>query len=71
MLRTTLRLQPQLKKLAQKKALEKNLTLQEIFNQALAEYLRKDFKEKARKLIVKTHNLGVPLDDLKRGDYYE
>lgn len=69
--RTTLRLKKSLKKKAEMYALEEDTTLQEIYNLALEEYLRKKAQKTARKLIFKTHNLGEPLDNLTRSDYYE
>ncbi|MEK7517773.1 MAG: hypothetical protein AAB583_04440 [Patescibacteria group bacterium] len=70
LLRTTLRLKENLKKRAQKKALEENLSLQDIFNRALEQYLEKDSKRLAKKIIFKTHNLGKDLDNLTRDDFY-
>ena len=70
LLRTTLRLKENLKKRAQKKALEENASLQDIFNRALEQYLEKDSKRLAKKIIFKTHNLGKDLDNLTRDDFY-
>ncbi|OGG14037.1 hypothetical protein A3D77_00825 [Candidatus Gottesmanbacteria bacterium RIFCSPHIGHO2_02_FULL_39_11] len=70
MQRTTLRLNKNLKKEAERLALEKETTLQTIFNEALAMYIKTTAKKKARKIIVKTHDLGVPLDNLTRKDFY-
>lgn len=70
LIRTTLRLKENLKKTAEKKALQDDVTLQEIFNQALEEYLEKDARQEARKIIFKTHHLGEPLDNLTRDDFY-
>ena len=52
------------------KAFEENVSLQDIFNRALEQYLEKDAKKQAKKIIFKTHDLGVPLDNLRRKDYY-
>lgn len=68
--RTTLRIQPHLKKAAQKLAAEENMTLQELFNHALETYLNKKTQKKARKMIIPTINLGVNLDNLTREDFY-
>lgn len=68
--RTTLRIKTDLKKAAEKKALEENITLQELFNRALSEYLQNSGKKKASDIIFKTHNIGKPLDNLTRADYY-
>lgn len=70
LIRTTLRLKENLKKSAAKKALEENTTLQDIFNMALESYLDKEAKKEAKKILFKTHNFGVPFDNLKRSDYY-
>lgn len=71
LVRTTLRLEENIKRSAEKKAHEDNTTLQEIFNRALEEYLQKDAKKQAKKIIFKTHDLGVPLDNLRRKDFYD
>ena len=68
--RTTLRLRSDLKKMAEKYALEKDATLQEILNNALEEFLNNTYKKKAKKLIVPTVDLGEPLDNLTRKDIY-
>ena len=70
LMRTTLRIKENLKKTAERRALEENTTLQEIFNRALENYLRRDAKRQARKIVFKTHNLGVQLDNLTRDDFY-
>lgn len=70
LVRTTLRLEENLKNIAERIALEESTTLQDIFNRALKTYLEKDSKKKAKKIVFKTHNLGEPLDNLTRADYY-
>lgn len=70
LIRTTLRLKENLKKQAEKKALEENTSLQTIFNRALELYLDQKAKHQAKKIIFKTHNLGAPLDNLTRDDFY-
>lgn len=70
LIRTTLRLEKNLKKRADRKALEENMTLQAIFNRALEVYLDQQVKRNAKKIIFKTHNLGVALDNLTRDDFY-
>jgi hypothetical protein len=70
LVRTTLRINKQLKKAAEQKALDENRTLQDIFNQALAFYLEEHAKQQAKKIVFKTHDLGTPLDNLKRSDIY-
>lgn len=71
LVRTTLRIKESLKKSAQQKALQDDVTLQEIFNRALEHYLENEAKKEAKKIVFKTHDLGVPLDNLTRGDFYD
>lgn len=70
LIRTTLRIQDNLKRNAERKALQDDVTLQEVFNRALEEYLEKDARKQAKKIIFQTHNLGEPLDNLTRDDFY-
>ncbi len=70
LVRTTLRIKEQLKKNAEKKALQDDITLQEVFNRALEQYLENESKKEAKKIVFKTHDLGVPLDNLTRKDFY-
>jgi len=70
LIRTTVRLKQNLKKQAEKKALEENTSLQTILNRALEFYLDRKAKHQAKKIIFKTHDLGVPLDNLRRKDFY-
>ena len=69
--RTTLRLKVDLKKKAEKYALEEETTLQEIFNLSLEEYLKKKAQKRATRIVFKMHDLGEPLDNLTRDDFYE
>ncbi|MBI3103438.1 hypothetical protein HYZ05_00700 [Candidatus Daviesbacteria bacterium] len=71
LVRTTLRIEENLKKSAERKALDEDTTLQDIFNKALASYLQNQTKKKAKKLIIKSFDLGVPLDNLTRDDIYD
>jgi len=70
LIRTTLRIEENLKKSVEKRALETNTTLQDLFNVALTRYLEEDAKKQAKRIIFKTHDLKEPLDNLKRADYY-
>ncbi len=70
LIRTTLRLPQQLKKTAERVAIEENLTLQELFSQALTSFLKTKGRREAKKIIFKTHDLGKPLDNLRRSEYY-
>lgn len=69
--RTTLRLDENLKREAELKALRENTTLQTVFNDALARYLEENNRQKARKLVFATFDLGTKLDNLTRDDYYD
>jgi len=68
--RTTLRIKTNLKIAAEKQAAEQHTTLQEVFNNALEQYLDNNAKRVAKKIVFKTHDLGEPLDSLSRSDYY-
>jgi uncharacterized membrane protein YukC len=70
LIRTTVRLNEQLKKSAERKALDDNKSLQEILNLALEKYLEEEGKKEAKRIVFKTHNLGKPLDNLTRADFY-
>ncbi len=70
LVRTTLRLKENLKKTAERKAIEEDTTLQEILNRALESYLQEGAKKRAKEIIFKTHSLGVALDNLTRDDFY-
>lgn len=70
LVRTTLRIQENLKRNVERKALQDDVTLQEIFNKALEDYLDKEARKKAKQIIFKTHKLGMPLDNLTRDDFY-
>jgi len=70
LVRTTIRLKEQLKKSAERKALEEDTSLQKILNDALEHYLEQEGKKSAKKIVFKTHDLGVPLETLRREDYY-
>lgn len=69
--RTTLRLDKNLKKDVEKLALEEETSVQKIMNDALSDFLKKAAKKKAGIRFIPTHNLGVPLDNLTRNDYYD
>jgi hypothetical protein len=71
LIRTTLRIKKNLKLAADKIASENNISFQEVINTALSELVIKKGKKKARKIRFITHNLGVPLDNLTRDDYYD
>jgi len=71
LIRTTLRLNEYLKKDVEKKAIDEGKSLQELFNKALEVFLKVEAQKQARKIIFKTHNLGVALDHLSRADFYE
>jgi hypothetical protein len=68
--RTTVRLEPSLKKEAELKALELNLSFQSLFSEALRAYLRSARKKKAKRIIFHAQSLGDPTPDLTREDFY-
>lgn len=68
--RTTLRIDQKLKKEVEKKALDMGINFQEFFNRALYEYLEKQAEKKAKKIVFKSWDFGVPLDNLTRDDIY-
>lgn len=70
LVRTTLRIEADLKKQAELTALKENTTFQDIVNTALRDNLEKRSKTRARKLIIPTLDLGVPLDNLTRDEFY-
>lgn len=70
LVRTTLRIKENLKKTAEHKALRDDVTLQEVFNRALENYLENEAKIEAKRIVFKTHNLGRPVDNLRRADYF-
>ena len=67
--RTTVRLQEAIKKAVEKQALEEDTTFQDILQRALHAYLATRAKVRTKKIVFKTHNLGVLLDNLTRDDY--
>ena len=70
LIRTTLRIKENLKDALEKQALQEKKTLQELFNDAIENFLQDKAQRKAKKIIFKTHNLGVNLNGLRRKDYY-
>ncbi len=70
LVRTTVRLEKQLKKEAERTALDENTTLQDVLNRALRYYIQKKAVNKAKKIVFKSIDLGVPLDNLTRDDIY-
>jgi hypothetical protein len=70
LIRTTIRLKEELKKSAERKALDDDMSFQDVLSRALEKYLEEEGKREARKIIFKTHRLGEPLDSLTRDDYY-
>ncbi|OGM32060.1 hypothetical protein A2803_00640 [Candidatus Woesebacteria bacterium RIFCSPHIGHO2_01_FULL_44_21] len=70
LVRTTLRINSELKKKAEMVALTENTTLQAIFNQALLEHLAKRKANKAKAIKIISFDLGAGLDNLTRDDIY-
>ncbi|MEX0896113.1 MAG: hypothetical protein WDZ94_04245 [Patescibacteria group bacterium] len=68
--RTTIRLSPPLKKAAQKKAVELDISFQTLLSKALQRYLEYEAKKEAKKIVFRSKDIGVPLDNLTREDIY-
>lgn len=68
--RTTVKLITSLKKAAEKVAIEEDTTLQHIINIALEQYFVNRSKQSTKKFIIPTYDLGKPLDNLTRDDFY-
>ena len=71
LVRTTLRIKPDLKKQAEKVAFNEERSLQDVFNAALDYYLKDKAQVKAKKIIFHTQDLGMSLDNLTRDEIYE
>ena len=71
LVRTTLRLDSDLKKSAEMLALKNNQSFQDIVATALKDYLKNSAKNEAKILFLPSHDLGAPLDNLTRDDYYD
>ena len=67
--RTTLRLDPFLKKAAQTRAIEEGISMQELFSRALKAFINTKPKKKTG-IKFYSHDLGEPLDNLTREDFY-
>ena len=70
LIRTTLRIKENLKDALERQALLEKKTLQELFNDALEQFIRVNAQIKAKKIIFRTHDLGVRLNNLRRKDYH-
>ncbi|HYD34747.1 MAG TPA: hypothetical protein VD999_01625 [Vitreimonas sp.] len=70
LIRTTIRLRPQLKKAAEMKALKLNMTFQALLEKAIEAYLSQESRQQAQKLVFKARDLGTPLDQLDREAIY-
>lgn len=69
--RTTIRLDRGLKYLIAKMALNRGIKQQDIIKKAIREYLEKQGKVQAKKIMFPKHNLGVKLDKITRDDIYD
>ena len=71
LVRTTIRLEKQLKKDAETLAIEKETSFQKVVSEAVGEYVA---KRKTKKILKNWHfptaDLGVPLDNLTRDEIY-
>lgn len=69
MIRTTLRLKPELKKEAEMLALKGNMTFQELFNDALYDFLRG--KKRINKIVFYDKPISKKMNNLTRDEIYE
>lgn len=68
--RTTIRLRPQIKKAAEIKAIELDITFQDLVEKAIEQLLVTLSHKKARQLVFKDRNIGATLDHLDREHIY-
>ena len=71
LVRTTLRIKKNLKVAAERIAVQDETTLQDVMNRALSDFVDKNARSRAKRIRFITHDLGVPLDNLTRDDYYD
>jgi len=69
--RTSLRLEPELTKTAKLLAVHRRISFQSLVNQALREYVNKQTTSPKHKITFTSHDLGTPLDNLTRDDFYD
>lgn len=69
MIRTSLRLKSELKKEAEIRALKENITFQELFNDALYDFLKG--KKRINKIVFNDKPISKKMDNLTRDDIYE
>lgn len=70
-IRTTLKIEENLKKEAELRALKKGTTLQNIFNKALKQYLNKENKKTAKKIVFQDAPIDKKMGNLSRQEIYE
>lgn len=70
-IRTTFRIEEQLKKEADKKAFDLNITLQKLFNDALRMLLKDLSKKKASRVVLFSKPVDKRIDNLTRDEIYE
>jgi hypothetical protein len=71
LVRTTVRLPQQLKKSADHKAIELDISFQDLVEQAIASFLQEKNRIKAKEIVFISKDIGAPLDNLTRADYYD
>ncbi len=71
LVRTTLRLDSNLKKSAEMLALKNDQSFQEVVATALREHINTSAKNEAKIFFLPSHDLGTPLDNLTRDDFYD
>lgn len=69
MIRTSLRLKSELKKEAEIRALKENITFQELFNDALYDFLKG--KKRINKIVFNDKPISKKMNHLTRDDIYE
>ncbi|MFZ1721939.1 MAG: hypothetical protein WAU07_05545 [Microgenomates group bacterium] len=70
LIRTTVRLHPQIKKAADKRAVDLDITFQALLEKALKAFLNQKSRKQAQKIVFKDRNIGTPLDHLDREALY-
>jgi len=69
--RTTLKIEENLKTQAELKAVKERITLQDIFNNALRSYLREQTKKDVKKLVFHDKAIDKNMGNLSRNEIYD
>ena len=70
-MRTTMRIEPNLKDQIQRLAQKQNMSMQALCNLALRQYLDDTNKKSAKKLVLHAKDLGAHLGTITRDDIYD